>query len=691
MSPVDAPTASARWLQRAVVLTVCLIMTPLTVELIGAGIAHASGTFSVLSYGAVGDGATNDRAAIQSAINAAYDAGGGTVELPYRSSCSNGDGVCDTFLSGNLVLGSHVTLQIDSGVTLEQSSYAGQGGGRNDYTYTPALGKIPSSDIYGDLNMFHNQPFIYAAGVTNVAVTGGAALGGTIEMASQGDTQPYLAPIGLYEVNGYTISNLHIDDGDTYNICLFTTENGTVSGNQIAADGIANTDGVSIQNSQHVTVTENSIDNGDDGIYVWASYDDPRGGSWWSTAAPQASTDITISHNVLTGSPGHGLTLIPWGTGAPDLRDVVISDVSFLDNTSNDSYGFGCWCEDAYDNDANSYGNPGLPQGYVNVSPMQDITFSGNDYNGDSVTSVPQTISDLQADDWPAPSATNEWSGDSPTVFMNGGFEDEGMTYWDSVGPPSDVGATDGYSVGQDGSWYGYLQYFSAGYEALYQGLTLNAGDDYTFQLRTESSGKPFRMFIYDTCNGDVLANTTFSNTSWQTQSVSLSVPSGESCTDYHVGVDDGVSGYTYSRSDWVRIDDASLIATSGTSGEPAVILASNPENSYSQGGWSTGTYSGDIDGTDSYSCAAGTWVNVPFIGAEARLIAATASNLGDAAVYVDGTFVTTIDLHSASTEFQQYVFDTGPLAYGRHTVELNVDSGSCVDLNAVEVGTPTT
>lgn len=39
-------------------------------------------TFNVLAYGARGDNATDDSGAIQAAINAAYDAGGGTVFLP---------------------------------------------------------------------------------------------------------------------------------------------------------------------------------------------------------------------------------------------------------------------------------------------------------------------------------------------------------------------------------------------------------------------------------------------------------------------------------------------------------------------------------------------------------------------------------------------------------------------------------
>src|ERR1035441_6302221 len=63
-------------------------------------------------YGAVGDGLTNNAAAIQSAINDASTNGGGTVEIP-------ADGTLSTYLSGPINLTNGINLQIDSGVMLQ--------------------------------------------------------------------------------------------------------------------------------------------------------------------------------------------------------------------------------------------------------------------------------------------------------------------------------------------------------------------------------------------------------------------------------------------------------------------------------------------------------------------------------------------------------------------------------------------
>lgn len=73
--------------------------------------------YSVRDYAAVGDGHTNDRDAIQRAIDACAEAGGGTVLLPA------GD-----YLSGELWLKSHVLLHLEAGATLRAS--------RNPQDYT---------------------------------------------------------------------------------------------------------------------------------------------------------------------------------------------------------------------------------------------------------------------------------------------------------------------------------------------------------------------------------------------------------------------------------------------------------------------------------------------------------------------------------------------------------------------------
>ena len=66
-----------------------------------------NGSFNIANYGAIGDGVTTNTAAIQAAINAANDAGGGTVEVP-----------AGIFLSGSIRMGSSINLHLDGGAVL---------------------------------------------------------------------------------------------------------------------------------------------------------------------------------------------------------------------------------------------------------------------------------------------------------------------------------------------------------------------------------------------------------------------------------------------------------------------------------------------------------------------------------------------------------------------------------------------
>jgi polygalacturonase len=75
------------------------------------------GAYSPADFGAVLDGAANDRAALQRAIDAAHAAGGGTVVIPAGR----------RLLTGSFEMKSHVTLHLEPGsrilASTEQADY----------------------------------------------------------------------------------------------------------------------------------------------------------------------------------------------------------------------------------------------------------------------------------------------------------------------------------------------------------------------------------------------------------------------------------------------------------------------------------------------------------------------------------------------------------------------------------------
>ena len=79
----------------------------LTTPSFAAEVARRTGAHSVRDFGAAGDGATLDTQALQAAIDACAQTGGGTVFVPPGK-----------YLTGSLFLKSRVTLHLDAGATL---------------------------------------------------------------------------------------------------------------------------------------------------------------------------------------------------------------------------------------------------------------------------------------------------------------------------------------------------------------------------------------------------------------------------------------------------------------------------------------------------------------------------------------------------------------------------------------------
>lgn len=203
-------------------------------------------------YGALGNGQTNDRAAIQAAIDAAEKAGGGTVILDAGR----------TFLSGNLVLKSNVTLFFEENAKLKQSPNS------NDYI-EPRNGEyVPTKPLYGhDVeggNRIWNHawsvnfPFVYAGeGTVNVKITGR----GIIEMTrgkSCADTL-HMCPIGMYETDGFEISEITVQNYSSYAIQPYQCRNGLIRGITIREAVDRNGDGISMVNCQNMRVTGCSL------------------------------------------------------------------------------------------------------------------------------------------------------------------------------------------------------------------------------------------------------------------------------------------------------------------------------------------------------------------------------------------------------------------------------------------------
>lgn len=115
--------------------------------------------FNVKSFGAAGNGTNLDSPAINKAIDACAQAGGGTVYFP-----------AGTYLSGSIHLRSNIHLLIDAGATI-----LGAPQRMNAYDETESWLNNPYED--GGHCYFHNS-LIWGENLTNVSITGQGMING---------------------------------------------------------------------------------------------------------------------------------------------------------------------------------------------------------------------------------------------------------------------------------------------------------------------------------------------------------------------------------------------------------------------------------------------------------------------------------------------------------------------------------
>ena len=449
-----------------------------------------------------------------------------------------------TFLSGNIILRSNVTLKFGDGAVLKQSS------SQDDYivpdgdgykAYQPELGHNTISGVRWGHAWYENYPLVYAGeGTSNVKIIGS----GTIEMArgSSCDTTMHMCPVGFYRVNNFEISDITITKCSNYGMMPYTCTNGLIKNVKMNNFLCTNGDGISLQNCQNIRITGCNLDTTDDTIYIFTSYADPRGGSWWSSDDPQPSKNIEIDNNICN-TPCKGFGFILWGEACPNQSLVEASNVYIHDNTFSS---MGIWYNDPFVN--------GSDTSYPAPTPIKNIRFENNKITKIQENFYQTPISDMNL--YP-----------SMTEMRNGGFEDR-ISYWVTVANSNANSAgVSKASYGQEGTYFGYLQDLDKGDTKLYQGLYLTSGSTYHFTAKLQTSGDKVRMFVRDLDTQTLVASKEIDNTEWQQQKLSFEV---SKTGNYQIGIERGNA-----TAGWVRMDAASVAVTNPN--EQTIITSQTP------------------------------------------------------------------------------------------------------------------
>ncbi len=237
-------------------------------------LCHAAGSpCDPLTYGAVGDGVTDNTTAIQSAINGCATAGGGLVRLRVV----RGKG---TYLTSPITLTSHVGLQLDAGVTLL---------GTNDhskyhiafikYPYHAAEALVSAVDAV-DTGIVGQGTIDGQGGVTaadggpswwNLTQPAGLIGGGTTHDAApyadipiaNGVPRPWL--VEFYHCSEVSVNGVTLTNSPMWSLVFRYSTNITASEDTITVTpdpSVAHTDGIELVGSSHATLIDLNVRNG---------------------------------------------------------------------------------------------------------------------------------------------------------------------------------------------------------------------------------------------------------------------------------------------------------------------------------------------------------------------------------------------------------------------------------------------
>lgn len=278
----------------------------------------------VVKRGATGDGERTDTAVLQSALDETAK-GGGTVHLP-----------AGEYLTAPLVVGDDTTLHLASGATLKFV--------RDHEAFPAAESRWEGWDQIG----FH--PCLRVFEAENVEITGKGTIDGQgdywwqfydakdemppslqerlADFAEQNEKSDDVSSFTLrpplfqvYDSDNVSVSGVSLENSPFWNTHIVYSDNVTIHDVNVANPADApNGDGIDIDSSQHVRVSDTYINAGDDAICIKSGKNEEAR----DVGVP--ASQITVTN--CTVEAGHGGVVIG-SEMSGDVRDVTVSNCTF--------------------------------------------------------------------------------------------------------------------------------------------------------------------------------------------------------------------------------------------------------------------------------------------------------------------------------------------------------------------------